>query len=83
MKRSEEITASPDDCTLADEATRLLLLLACWLLLYGLGLFLTLTAGPTLFQAVGGLATVVCAAYCVVTGIKLYRINKTMRDINQ
>lgn len=68
---------------LAEEAVRLLLCLAYWFALYALSLLLTLYAGPTLFQAVGGLATVVCAVRCVVTGIQLYRINKTMRDINQ
>jgi hypothetical protein len=68
---------------LAEEANRLLLCVACWFALYGVSLFLTLAAGPGLWQSVGIVATLCIAFFCVRTGLQLYRVNKTMRDINQ
>jgi hypothetical protein len=68
---------------LAEEAMRLLLILSCWFTLYGVSLFLTLAAGPGLWQSVGIVATLCSAYLCVRTGLQLYRVNKTMRDINQ
>lgn len=68
---------------LAEEANRLLLRLACWFLLYAISLFTTQAVGYGLLQGVFIYSTFLCAFRCVQTGLKLYRVNKTMRDINQ
>lgn len=72
-----------EELYLAEEANRLLIHLACWFLLYAISLFTTLASAPGPYQWSGILATLGCAFYCVRTGLKLYRVNKTMRDINQ
>lgn len=72
-----------NDPTLADESMRLLLCLACWILLYAISLFTTLSTAPGFYQWLGGFCTLVLATQCVLTGLQLYRVNKTMRNINK
>lgn len=76
-----EDVALYQDATLAQQAFRLLLQLLWGFALYGLGLFLTLAAGPGLFQAIGIVATLCLAVRCVFTGLELYRINRLMREL--
>jgi len=79
---SVKITASPDEPTLAEESTRLLLQLACWLALYAFGLFLSVASATGFYQAGAMIVTMVGVYYCAVTGLQLYRINKLMRSLN-
>lgn len=72
-----------EELYLAEEANRLLLRLACWLILYAISLFAALAVGYGLLQGVFAFVTIRCAQKCICTALQLYRVNKTMRDINQ
>lgn len=69
--------------TLAERANDLLLSILFWLGLYALGLTATVYAPLGLFKALALFATLGVVCRIAINGLRLYRINKIMQQLNK